>query len=142
MLIQANSNTSATNNSIIDGLSGAYASFAPGVSLINPSWSYYVYFMPKVVRSSRLQYLSSQGQGMSAKDQSTVKSIIMKNEPKGSCSCQNIDKIVAGLEQSFSPLWWNVVCHSEPTTEGLVQVSQNQWVSFKPYSCHYLIYAI
>jgi hypothetical protein len=42
----------------------------------------------------------------------------------------------------FDGQYWNVVCHSEPTSEGYVLVRDKQWISMKPYGCYYMMFAL
>jgi hypothetical protein len=63
VLIQSNSTPSITDRHVFNVQGDTYASLAPGVNLINPTWSYFVYILQKLDgRPFSLEYIPQIGQ--------------------------------------------------------------------------------
>jgi hypothetical protein len=122
VVIQVNSTTSITDTIIYNNWGNTYASFATGTSVINPTWSYYVYILERY-DNWVLEYVPQlgQGKGMNVATVNEIKNIVLKRGQTGKCTCRETVFIQLDLNQ-FDHQYWNVVCHTAPISEGYVLV--------------------
>ena len=117
IIIEGNS-TSTHTDSFIYG--GNQASFAPGVNLINPSWSYYAYFMDQA-DERKMEYISPSGRGAGIDDARAARlNEILKKSDGLICKCSNTPWWQ--LSQADGGHRWNVACHSGPIMHAYVPV--------------------
>jgi hypothetical protein len=84
VVIQVNSTTSITDTFIYNIWGNTYASFATGASVINPTWSYFVYILKKYDNwvLNYVPYLG-QGKGMNVDTVNEIKNIVLKRDKTG-----------------------------------------------------------
>lgn len=129
----------STNTQSAADMFGSYASFAPGINLINPSWSYYCHFIDKS-DERKLEYIPSEGRGAGIDDARAARiNEILKKNDGNHCSCSNVPSYE--LEYSIGSRWAGV-CHSGPTAHAYIPVKHQQWIASKPAQCHYLMYVV
>jgi hypothetical protein len=90
-----------------------------------------------------LEYVAPLGQGknVNAATINAFRTAVRQNEKEGQCDCFGLAKMLLDLG-THEMRFWNGVCHTEPITGAYVNVKDGQWISAKPYSCYYTIFAI
>jgi hypothetical protein len=125
VVIQANSTASITYTFIYNTWGDTCASFATGVSAINPTWSYFVYILDRY-DNWVLEYEPQLGlgKGMNVATVNEIKNIVLKRDKTGKCTCRQVLSIQLDLNMSDGQ-YWNVVCHSSPISEGTCSCATN-----------------
>jgi hypothetical protein len=138
IIIQGDS-TSTRTDSFIYG-SNTAASFSAGINMINPSWSYYVYFLEKS-DDRQVEYIPPLGRGTGIDDARAEKlnQVIKKNDGI-ICKCNQV-WLFDDLSKSDGQAW-NEVCQSGPISHAYVPVPKSQWMATRPGPCYYTIYAL
>lgn len=117
IIIQGNSTSTYTNTFIYGGNE---ASFAPGVNLINPSWSYYAYFMDQT-DDRKMEYIPPSSRGVGIDDTRAVGlNEILKKSDGLICRCNEVPW--GRLSNYDGGRRWNVACHSGPIMHAYVPV--------------------
>jgi hypothetical protein len=140
IIIQGDSASTKTDSFIYGSLhgTGTGASFSAGINMINPSWSYYVYFLDKS-DDRQVEYIPPLGRGTGIDDARAEKlnQVIKKNDGI-ICKCNQV-WLFDDLSKSDGQ-GWNEVCHSGPISHAYVPVRKSQWMATRPGPCYYIIY--
>jgi hypothetical protein len=112
VVIQSNSTYSYTNFAIYNAGGENYASLAPGVNKISPTWSYLAY---KLTAQPYLSFVVmkawGQGSGVNASTATAIKNAIYNYDGSAACTCKNTYTIAIALN-TYDGQDWNVVCQS------------------------------
>jgi hypothetical protein len=113
IVIQANSTFSSTNLAIYTADSGNnFATLAPGVNKISPTWSYLAYLVPAQPYLSFVAMKAwGQGSGVNASTATAIQNIIFNYDGTAACTCINTFAISGALE-SYDGQQWNAICQS------------------------------
>jgi hypothetical protein len=112
VVIQSNSTYSYTDAAFYNAGGENYATLAPGVNKISPTWSYLAY---KLTAQPYLSFVAmkawGQGSGVNASTATAIQNIIYKNDGSAACTCKNTYAISDALE-SYDGQQWNAICQS------------------------------
>jgi hypothetical protein len=118
-----------------------YASVAPGVDRIYPTYSYM--FLKEPIYSGRayLYGTGQKGSGINSTLEAVIKNVILSVETESSCLCYSGDsRSIATKLNEFDNGTWNVFCSAYNSMFANVYVYNNKYVYTRPKTCYYVVY--
>lgn len=121
-----------------------FAYIGTGVNLKNPNFTYLVYKLTVQPNNAAWSYISNEyarGKGLTEQQGTSISDAVIGVDGTRACDCSQTSTILTRL-QNVITAQWNVICQSSQHIHTLVEINNAMWITFKPKTCDYFIYAV